>query len=46
MSNISIWLIDRIVLDATTPSQNGPGSDSNEGVLRIPQTPALLEPHY
>ena len=24
--------------DATTPSQSGPGSDGNEGVLRIPQS--------
>ena len=28
---------------ATTPGQSGPGSNGNEGVLRIPQiTPALL----
>ena len=30
---------------ATTPRQTGPGSDDNEGVLRIPKDPALLEPH-
>ena len=28
----SIWPIDRIISGATTPGQNGPGSDGNEGV--------------
>ena len=28
----SIWLIDRLLSGATTPSQSGPGSDSNERV--------------
>ena len=31
---------------ATTPGQSGPGSDGNEGVLRIPQSPVLLEPPH
>ena len=26
---------------ATTPGQNGPGSDGNEGVLRIPQSSSI-----
>ena len=34
----SIYPIDRTLLGATTPTQNGPGSDGNEGVLRIPQS--------
>ena len=34
----SIWPIDRILSGATTPGQSGPGSDGNEGVLRIPQS--------
>ena len=42
----SIWLIDRTLSGATTPGQSGPGSDDNEGVLHIPNTPALLEPHH
>ena len=29
---------DRALSGATTPGQSGPGSDSNEGVLRIPQS--------
>ena len=32
----SIWPIDRTLLGATTPGQSEPGSDGNEGVLRIP----------
>ena len=32
---ISIWLIDRTLLGATTPGQSGPGNDGNEGVLCI-----------
>ena len=31
-----IWPIDRTLSGATTPGQSGPGSDGNEGVLRIP----------
>ena len=38
MSNSSIWLIDRTLLDAYTPGQSGPGSNVNEGVLHIPQS--------
>ena len=34
----SIEPIDKALSGATTPGQRGPGSDSNEGVLRIPQT--------
>ena len=30
--------IDRTLSGATTPGQSGPGSDGNEGVLRIPQS--------
>ena len=37
----SIWPIDRILSGATTLGQNGPGSDSNEGALRIPQSSSL-----
>ena len=32
----SIRPIDRILSGATNPSQSGPGSDSNKGVLYIP----------
>ena len=41
MSSSSIWLIDRTLLDATTPDQSEPVSDSNEGVLRIPQSSGI-----
>ena len=34
----SIWPIDRTLSGATTPGQNGPGSDGNEGVLRMHQS--------
>ena len=30
--------MDKALSGATTPSQSGPGSDGNEGVLRIPQS--------
>ena len=33
--------IDRTLSDTTTPSHNGPRSDGNEGVLRIPQIPSI-----
>ena len=37
--SISMLLtIDRALSGATTPGQSGPGSDGNEGVLRIPQS--------
>ena len=38
----SLWPLDTTLSDATTPSQNRPGSDSNE---RVPKSPALLKPH-
>ena len=38
MSNLSIWSIDRILSSKNTPSQIGPGSNGNEGVLRIPRS--------
>ena len=37
----SIWLLDRSLSGATTPSQSGPGSDGNKGVLRIPQSSSI-----
>ena len=38
MSNISIRSINRTLSSPTTPGQSGPGSDGNEGVLRIIQS--------
>ena len=38
LSNSSIWPIDRIISSATTLCQSRPGTNSNEGVLHIPQT--------
>ena len=37
----SFWPINRFLSDATTPGQNGPGSDGNEGVFCIPQTSSI-----
>ena len=37
----SIWPIDRTLSGATTPGQSGPGSDSNEGVLCIPESSSI-----
>ena len=37
----SIWRIDRTLSGATTPSQSGPGSDVNEGVLHISQSSSI-----
>ena len=37
----SIWPIDRTLSGATIPSQCGPGSDDNEGVLHIPQISSI-----
>ena len=37
MSNSSIRPIDRTLSGATTPGENGPGINSNEGVLCILQ---------
>ena len=36
-----ILLIDRTLPGNTTPYQSGPGSDGNEGVLRIPQSSCI-----
>ena len=33
----SIWHIDKTLAGATPPDQSGPGSNSNEEVLHIPQ---------
>ena len=33
----SIWTIDRTLSGTTDPGQSGPGSNSNKGVLYIPQ---------
>ena len=41
MSNSSISPIDRTLSGATTPGQSGPGSNSNEGVLCIPQSSSI-----
>ena len=41
MSNSSIWLIDRTLSGATTPSLSGLGSNGKEWVLRIPQNSSL-----
>ena len=43
MSNIvNEWIVlfepNETLTDTTTPSQGGPGSNSSEGVLRIPQS--------
>ena len=38
----SIWPIDRGLSGATIPGQIGPGSDGNEGVLRIPQSSSII----
>ena len=43
---ISIWSIDTSLSGTTTPCQSGPGSDRNEGLIRMPKVPALLEPHH
>ena len=37
----SIWPIDRTLSGATTPAKSGPGSNGNEGVLRIPQSSSI-----
>ena len=37
----SIWSTDIALTGATTPSQSGPGSDGNEGVLRILQSSSI-----
>ena len=37
----SIWSMGRTASGATTSGQSGPGSDSNEVVLRIPQSSCI-----
>ena len=39
----SIWLTDRILSGATTLTQSGPGSESNESLFRIPQSSSIIE---
>ena len=41
MQFTSIYLIDRALSGATIPGQSGPGSNGNEGVLHISQTPCI-----
>ena len=41
MSNNFICPIDKIISGAITPGQSVPGSDGNEGVLRIPQSSSI-----
>ena len=41
MSNSSIEPIDWILSGAISPGQSRPGSDGNDGVLRIPQTSSI-----
>ena len=43
MPNSSIRPIDRTLSGASIPSQSGPGSDSHEGELRIPQSSSITE---
>ena len=31
---------------AIAPAKSGPGGDGNEGVIRFPKAPALLEPNH
>ena len=37
----SIKPIDRALSDATIPGQSGSGSNSNEGMPHIPQSPSI-----
>ena len=37
----SIWPIDKTLSGVTTLRQSGPGSDSNEEVLHIPQSSSI-----
>ena len=39
----SIWSIDGTLSGATFPSQSGPGSNGNEGILCIPQSSSITE---
>ena len=36
--NRSIWPTDGTLTDTSTPSQNGPGSNGDEGIVHIPQS--------
>ena len=42
MTNSSIWFIDRTLSGDTPPGKRSPGSDGNEGVLRIPQCSSII----
>ena len=46
MSKFSIYPINGTLSNTTAPGPIGPGNDASEGVLYIPQTPALLEAHH
>ena len=35
--------MERVLSDATTPGQCGPGSNGNKGILRIPQNSRITE---
>ena len=39
----SIWPIDRVLSGATALGQSRPGSDGNEGVLRMPLNSSITE---
>ena len=42
MSNSYIWPRDKTLSGAITSGQGGPGSDDNEGVIRIPQSSSII----
>ena len=46
MSNSSIRPIDKTLSGATNPGPSGPVSDSNEGVLLIPQSASIARVTY
>ena len=39
---VLVLSIDRALSGASTPGHSGPGSDGNEGVLRIPQSSSIV----
>ena len=43
MSNTSIKPVDTTLTGAITPGQSGPGSNGNEGILRIFQSSSINE---
>ena len=43
MSNSFIWPTDRTLSGVITPGQSESGSDSNEGVLHVPQSSIITE---